>query len=103
MTPPAPYHISEPIFEDGLWCFWLTANDDIIHYVLHLDFIILPPKFRILPGLLPSGRTKYAISPRYIFEEAWIKLQECLDMECNNVDLSPSIDNFLTTLETENK
>src|SRR5688572_20300087 len=82
---PKPFHITEPVFQNGLWVFWLTADENIIQFVNTLN-CILPfansPFFR-----RSGGRVMVSINPRYDHREAWTFINELLQGETETVDL----------------
>lgn len=82
---PKPFHMTEPVLQNGLWVFWLTADDHILHYVNTLN-CILP--FAMSPFLRrPGGRVMVSINPRYDPLEAWTFIQNVLQGEAQPVEL----------------
>lgn len=84
---PKPFHMSEPFQQPGgLWCFWLTADENIVQFVAGLNCIMqMPPPPFVRPA---KGRVMYAISPRYNHEEAWMWIYRLLESETELVELS---------------
>lgn len=82
---PKPFHMTEPILQNGLWSFWLTADDNIIQFVSALN-CVLPfansPFFR-----RAGGRVLVCINPRYDHLEAWNFINDMLLGETQIVDL----------------
>jgi len=90
LPKPHPFHITEPKQNKGLWCFWLTAEDDVLRFVYNLNCILLPPFGSSSFGRKLNGRVLFAINPRYDYEETWLWLNEVLDSEANLVELDDS-------------
>ncbi|MGB7339608.1 MAG: hypothetical protein WBC91_12010 [Phototrophicaceae bacterium] len=88
LPKPKPFHITEPHEERGLWCFWLTADDDVLQFVHKLNCIIVPSFGRTPFGRRLMGRTMFAFNPRYDHEETWLWLHEVLDSESKQIELS---------------
>lgn len=82
---PKPFHMSEPAMQNGLWSFWLTADDSVLQFVNNLN-CILPvaqsPFFR-----RTSGRVMVSINPRYDHQEAWTWIYSLLEAETQIIDL----------------
>lgn len=85
---PRPYHITEPFQERGLWCFWLTADQTVLDFVLHLSCILQVPSNPFQRRL--RGRMLLSINPRYDHEEAWLWVNELLESEAKTIDLQAS-------------
>ena len=88
LPKPSPFHITEPHQERGLWCFWLTADDEVLRFVHNLNCIILPGFSRSPFGRKKMGRVLFAFNPRYDHQETWSWLHEVLDSETKKVELS---------------
>ncbi|MCA0456291.1 MAG: hypothetical protein LCI00_20090 [Chloroflexi bacterium] len=85
---PKPFHMTEPAFQNGLWVFWLTADDNVIQFVNALN-CVLP--FANSPFFRRAGaRILVSINPRYDHREAWAFIQEVLQGETELVDLGES-------------
>ncbi len=84
---PKPFHITEPKFERGLWCFWLTADDDVLQYVRHLHCILRPMSTGSFFPRRLTGRVMFAINPRYNHEDTWQWIVNTLQTETSNIDL----------------
>ena len=83
---PKPFHMTEPFLDRGLWCFWLTADDAVLHYVSHLN-CILPPQYNPFHRR-PQSRLLFMINPRYDHQEAWLWIYDQLEVETQNIELS---------------
>jgi hypothetical protein len=84
---PRPFHMTEPFYERGVWCFWLAADEEVLRFVSHL-YCVLTVSFT--PSLLQrrqSGRGMVCINPRYDHQEAWLWIYDLLEGECNPVEL----------------
>lgn len=89
LTPrPKPFHITEAKQERGLWCFWLTADDDVLDYVQHLHCILQPMHTSPFFNRRLSGRVMFAINPRYDHEEAWQWIIDLLQTETSSIELN---------------
>jgi hypothetical protein len=77
--------MTEPAMQNGLWSFWLTADDSVLQFVNNLN-CILPvaqsPFFR-----RTSGRVMVSINPRYDHQEAWTWIYSLLEAETQIIDL----------------
>lgn len=91
-----PFHMTEPVFEDDLWCLWIYADSQILSYVQELECIIKAPHYRQLPGLPPEKRIKVAINPRYDYQEVWLWLWDILELETKHTTLSEQWENALS-------
>lgn len=96
-TPPKPkpFDMSELIAQPGgLQSFWLTADEDVLKYVAHLNCVLnssaAPPFSRNL-----RGRRMFSINPRYDADEAWMWIYRLLESEANKVILSDLWDEAL--------
>lgn len=91
---PKPFHMTEPVFQNGLWVFWLTADENVVQFVNALN-CVLPfansPFFR-----RSGGRVMVSINPRYDHREAWTFIQELLQGETETVDLGDSWEEAIT-------
>lgn len=90
LPKPRPFHITEPKQSKGLWCFWLTADEDVLRFVYNLNCILMPPLGSTHYERKLSERILFAINPRYDYEETWLWLNEVLDSETNLVELDDS-------------
>jgi hypothetical protein len=88
LPKPKPFHITEPHQERGLWCFWLTADDEVLHFVSDFHCIIMPTFGRVPFGRKLMGRIMFAFNPRYDHEETWLWLHEVLESETKQVELN---------------
>ena len=88
LPKPRPYHITEPHQERGLWCFWLTADDDVLRFVHNLNCTITPAHNGSRFGRQLAGRVMFAFNPRYDHEETWLWLHEVLESETISVELA---------------
>lgn len=86
---PKPFHITEPFFDRGLWCFWLTADDEVLEFISHLPCILQPMLSSPFQRRL-RGRVMFSFNPRYDHEEAWLWIHELLDTETNFIELNDS-------------
>lgn len=86
LPSPSPYHITDPFQERGLWCFWLSADDEVLRYIADLSCILHASNGSPFQRRL-QGRVKFAFNPRYDHEEAWLWINEILESETNAVDL----------------
>ena len=84
---PKPFHITEPKFERGLWSFWLTADDDILQYVRHLNCILQPMSSGSFFTRRLTGRVMFAINPRYDHQQAWQWIVDMLQTETSSIEL----------------
>lgn len=88
LPKPKPFHITEPHQERGLWCFWLTADEDVLRFVHNLNCILTPPLNNSRFGRRLTGRILFAFNPRYDHEETWLWLHEVLESETLQVELN---------------
>lgn len=83
---PKPFHMTDAVFQNGLWVFWLTAEETALLYINALN-CVLPfagsPLFR-----RPGGRVLVSINPRYDHLEAWTWIHALLEAETQAVDLA---------------
>ena len=104
---PKAYHITEPKLERGLWCFWLTADDEILQYVRHLHCILQPMNSGSFFARRLTGRVLFAINPRYDHQEAWQWVVDMLQTETSSIDLNEqwesAIDDALPNKSDDNK
>ena len=87
LPKPKPFHITEPKFERGLWCFWLTADDEILRYVRHLHCILHPMSSGSFFTRRLNGRIMFAINPRYDHNDAWQWIVDMLETETSSIEL----------------
>lgn len=101
LPKPKPFHITEPQQEQGLWCFWLSADDTILRYVYNLNCILMP-KFGGMPFGRDKlrGRIKFAINPRYDHEETWLWLHDILTSETTIVELGTNWETAIDEAQT---
>lgn len=90
LPKPKPFHITEPKKERGLWCFWLTADDDILKYVRHLHCILHPMSSGSFFTRRMNGRVMFAINPRYDHDNAWQWIVDMLQTETSSIELDDS-------------
>lgn len=83
---PKPFHITDPFQDRGLWCFWLTADDEVLQFVNNLPCILSPAMMTPFQRQL-KGRVMFCINPRYEYQEAWSWINDLLDCEAKRVDL----------------
>lgn len=95
LPKPRPFHMTDPHQERGLWCFWLTAEQDVLRFVYNLNCTLLPSGGALPFGRRLSGRVMFAINPRYDHEETWLWLHEVLESESSLVELG---DNWETAI-----
>ena len=82
---PQPFHMTDAIYQNGIWSFWLSADEAVIQYVSNLN-CVLP--FANSPFLRrPGGRVMVSINPRYDHAEAWTWLHNTLEGETQVVEL----------------
>jgi len=88
---PQPFHMTEPTLQNGIWSFWLTADESVIQYVNHLNCVL---SFAASPfsgsPFAPrriGGRVAVSINPRYDHLEAWRWIRATLEGEAQIVDL----------------
>jgi hypothetical protein len=84
---PKPFHLTEPFQQPGgMWCFWLTADDDILSFVGQLSCVL---SVSSQPAFARSarGRAMFGINPRYDYEEAWMWIYRMLESETEPVEL----------------
>ncbi|HEX2906052.1 MAG TPA: hypothetical protein VHO69_04285 [Phototrophicaceae bacterium] len=78
----------EPHQEQGIWCFWLTADLPVLQFVTHLSCVLnvayMPPPFLTRP----QARILVRINPRYDPQEAWLWIYEQLERESLPVELN---------------
>src|SRR5689334_18176335 len=99
---PKPFDITEPVRQpNGIWTFWLTADERILDFVAHLSCVMPPPSPPF--GSRPlRGRMQFAINPRYEHEEAWLWIYRTLEDETRFVELSDLWEDVLGD-ETDNQ
>ena len=92
---PKPFHMTEPLFQNSIWSFWLTADEAVIQYVSHLNCVLSftgsafggspfsgsPFTRRV------GGRVMVSINPRYDHSEAWKWIRHLLEGETQFVEL----------------
>ena len=100
--PPQPkaFHITEPFQDRGLWCFWLTAENEVLEYVAHLP-CILHPVFSSPFQRRLQGRVLFSINPRYDHEEAWVWISDLLESEASHVELTESWEDAIRSAHEE--
>lgn len=84
---PKSYHITDPFQDRGLWCFWLSADDEVLEYISSLNAILQPSYGSPFQRRL-RGRVMFAINPRYDHEETWLWINELLETEATVVELN---------------
>jgi hypothetical protein len=98
---PRAFHMTDPFRESGLWCFWLTADDEILEFVRTLN-CVLDPSSESVFRRQARGRVLFAINPRYDHEEAWLWITEILHSETQKVELNQRWENAIDNAhETE--
>jgi len=84
--------MTETTLQNGIWSFWLTADDSILQYVNHLNCVLsfttspFNSGFPFAPRRL-NGRVQININPRYDHLEAWTWIRDMLEGEAQIVDL----------------
>jgi hypothetical protein len=77
--------MTEATLQNGIWSFWLTADEPVIQYISHLNCVL---SFSNSPFLRrPGGRVMVSINPRYDHVEAWAWIYHSLEGETQIVDL----------------
>jgi len=99
LPKPHPYHITEPKQERGLWCFWLTADAEILQYISNLNCILQVSYGSPFQRRL-RGRVLFAINPRYDHETTWLWITELLDSEAVPVELDSSWESAIHDAQT---
>lgn len=99
LPKPKPFHITEPNYERGLWCFWLASDEDVLQFVSNLN-CILQPSFGSPFGRRLRGRVLFAINPRYDHEETWLWLHEILESESARVELNDDWESAIRKAKT---
>lgn len=82
---PKPFHITEPTLQNGIWIFWLTADDPVLRYVNHLNCVLAVSQSPF--ARRANGRVMVSINPRYDHMEAWTWIRQLLESETKIVDL----------------
>lgn len=100
LPKPKPFHITEPFHERGLWCFWLSSDDDVLQFVSNLN-CILQPSVGSPFGRRLRGRVLFAINPRYDHEETWLWLHEVLESEATWVELNEEWESAIQEAHTD--
>lgn len=89
--PPVPkaFHMSEPFQDRGIWFFWLSADQPVIDFVIHLHCVLPLPEANAYFRRAQS-RVLVGINPRYDNQEAWLWIYELLETEAHYIDLDDS-------------
>lgn len=89
LPKPKPFHITKPILNNGLWSFWLTADDEVLAFVQNLRCMQIAPQNRFggFQQQHLTGRAYFTINPRYDHNEIWVWLHEVLSTEAQSVEL----------------
>ncbi|MBL8163596.1 MAG: hypothetical protein JNJ61_16545 [Anaerolineae bacterium] len=87
---PLPFHMTDPFLDRGVWCFWLTADEQVLQYTNHLNCVLnvsymTPPFMR-----KAQNRALVTINPRYDAQEVWLWMYETLETEAHVVELNES-------------
>jgi hypothetical protein len=88
---PKPFHMTDAVFQNGIWSFWLTADDAVIQYVYNLNCVLSVPSSPFGGGL-PftrrfNGRCQICINPRYEHLDAWKWIHDMLEGEAQIIEL----------------
>jgi len=77
--------MTEPAMQNGLWSFWLSADDSVIQFVNNLNCILptLPSAF----FRRTANRILISINPRYDHMEAWTWIRDMLEAETQIIEL----------------
>jgi hypothetical protein len=90
---PAPFHMSEPVLDRGIWYFCVTADEEILRFVMHLPCVM---SYTHSPFLRQTTRrVTVGINPRYDHEEAWLWIYDLLEGETRFVELDESWENAI--------
>ena len=87
---PKPFHMTEATLQNGIWSFWLSADEPVIQYVGHLNCVLVLTYSPFSGPPLPrrvGGRVMVNINPRYDHLEAWNWIYHTLEGETQIVDL----------------
>lgn len=82
---PRPFDMSEPFYQGGMWCFWLTADEEVLRYVSTLNCILTTSSSPLMRSM--RGRRMFSINPRYNYEETWMWLYRTLELETEHIHL----------------
>lgn len=99
LPKPSPYHITEPFQERGVWCFYLTAEREVLEYISRLNCILQSGSGSPFQRRL-RGRVLFAINPRYDHEETWVWITDLLDSEAVKVELSDQWEQAIDQAQT---
>ena len=100
-TPkPKPFHIDNPFQDRGLWCFFLSADDEVLEFVSSLNCILQPSMGSLFHRRSLRGRVMFAINPRYDHEEVWLWITELLESEAQKVELNTSWEEAIDEAQT---
>src|SRR5438045_3266355 len=92
---PQPFHMTDATLQNGLWSFWLTADEPVIQYVSHLNCVL---SFTGSPfARRTGGRVMVSINPRYDHLEAWTWIYHTLEGETKIVDLGETWEEAIDT------
>ncbi len=98
---PRAFHITDPFLDSGLWCFWLTADDEVLAFVRTLNCVLDPSADSVFRRQA-RGRVLFGINPRYDHEEAWLWINDMLASETQQVELNQRWENAIDNAhETE--
>jgi hypothetical protein len=87
---PQPFHMTEAALQNGIWSFWLTADEHVLNYVSHLNCVLNFTNSPFSPSPFArrvGGRVMVSISPRYDHVEAWTWIHQVLEGETEVVEL----------------
>lgn len=87
---PQPFHMTEPTMQNGIWSFWLTADERVLNYVSHLNCVLNFTNSPFSPSPFArrvGGRVMVSINPRYDHVEAWTWIHHLLEGETEVVEL----------------
>lgn len=87
---PLPFHMTDPFLDRGVWCCWLTADEQVLRFINHLNCVLnvsymTPPFMR-----KAQERVLVTINPRYDPQEVWLWMYELLEAETRAVELDTS-------------
>lgn len=86
---PKPFDMTEPSLQpNGLWCFWLSADERVLRFVAHLHCIIPVSNPPSPFNRATRARMMFGINPRYNQEEAWMWIYRLLEGEAEMIELN---------------
>ena len=87
---PQPFHMTEATLQNGIWSFWLTADEPVVQFISHLNCVLSFANSSISGSPFVrrvGGRVLVSINPRYDHLEAWNWIYHTLEGETQVVDL----------------